>query len=162
MKKYLIENPTDVLDALYRIIKKRKIAKGDLIASLQKAISTARLQVLLDEKGNINWKQWFINTGSFVYNILMDYKFDEISFAKFLLHKHRLYGLEPLLGWQEIGILMRLDSKVARLTNITNNKLGIDLGDETVEDTLKDALGYCILGMLLCEKKNYILTEESD
>jgi len=64
--------------------------------------------------------------------------------------------------WKELGILIRLNSKVARLKHITSSTPEtINLNDESVEDTLKDSLGYCILGYTLCQKSFTQLKEKS-
>jgi len=152
MDDCLIKEPADVLQII-ELFKKQKIVKGDLLSMLETSIAEVRDMVLTAVEV-VNWRQWFLRTGFIVYSILSEYKFDELHFAKFLLGKHKLYGMKPLLGWRELGILMRLDSKVARLINITNSQSGVNLGDETVEDTLKDSLGYCILGYLLtCQNR---------
>jgi len=150
MIDYLIKTPDDVLQVIEQFEKQEftKPIGKDLLTMLEVAVKDVQRKTLVTRE-TIDWKSWFLRTGFIVYSILIDYKFDKLHFAKFLLGKHKKYGLKPLLMWEELGIAIRLSSKIARLVNITNNLQGVDLGDETVEDTLKDVLGYCILGHLL-------------
>ncbi len=150
---YLIDCSADVLVVLEQI-KKQKLYKPlseNLVKSLSDFIDTARKTVL--ESYNytmLNWPNCFLQTGRIVYSILSEHGFDDLPFARFLMGKHKKYGAKPLLVWRELGILVRLQSKVGRLVNITSEGEKFDLKDETVEDTLKDMLGYCVLGCLLC------------
>jgi len=159
---YLIKTPDDVLQVMEQIEKQKDIkSRGNNLMELEYVVNDARRKIL-ETKEKIDWKLWFLGTGFIVFNILReDHKFNKLDFAKFLLGKHKLYGLKPLLVWEELGILIRLQSKVDRLINITNNVLRVDLGNEAVEDTLKDILGYCVLGHLLpCHLNNIQSKEE--
>ena len=76
--------------------------------------------------------------------------FNENEFANFLHKKHMMYGAEPLLRWKHLGIIMRIDAKVSRINNMLVNKLKSD--SESIEDNLKDIVGYCVHGILIIQK----------
>jgi len=163
MSNYLIETPADVLQVIEEFEKQTFIKPQgqDLIALLETIIDSTR-KIVLANKKQIDWPTWFLRTGFVVYSILVNYKFNKLDFAKFLIGKHKLYGANALLVWKELGILIRLNSKVARLKHITSSTPEtINLNDESVEDTLKDSLGYCILGYTLCQKSFTQLKEKS-
>lgn len=156
MTKYLIEKPSQVMDVLDEIKKQPALEGVNLAERLEKLIYEARERVLCHEE--INWEDWFMATGLVSYLLVEELEhFNPIEFSAFLVHKHQLYGIGPLLSWKQLGILMRLNSKVDRFTNLTQSELGLCYGDESVNDTLKDCLGYCVLGILLCRMLN---TEE--
>ena len=72
--------------------------------------------------------------------------FNISEFAQFLLDKHKAYSAEPFVDWREIGVLMRLGSKAARLLNLQEDPDVVCIGGEMFEDTFKDIIGYCVLG----------------
>lgn len=72
--------------------------------------------------------------------------FDETAFAKLLIEKHRLYTDAPLRSWNELGIVIRMDSKLKRFKEVRYQK---PQPTETAIDTLTDLLGYAVLGTLL-------------
>jgi hypothetical protein len=89
---------------------------------------------------------------------------DEVAFCSFLLTKHERYGATPLTKWGPLGIVIRIDSKLERYLNMRSNppmledqgpniQLAREEHDESMEDTLRDILGYCILGYILMNPK---------
>jgi len=44
----------------------------------------------------------------------------------------------------EIAFLIRIEDKLNRLETLLRNK-EIEKGDESIEDTIKDLMGYCLL-----------------
>lgn len=72
-------------------------------------------------------------------------------FINLLLTKHRNYGTQSLNRWREVGIASRIDQKLARLDSLSSQK-SIGTADETIEDTVFDILGYCVLGMYIANK----------
>lgn len=148
---YLIESPADILQVIELIEKQMPLPKDiSLISLLEQIMENARVIVLAGKSPF--WEIWFLRMGFIALNILQDYKFDKLSFAKFLLNKHKMYTAKPLLRWDEIGILIRLDSKISRLDSLTKEPSNFGFGGEPPEDTLKDILGYCILGYLLTKR----------
>lgn len=148
----LVKTPEDVLNVL-GIMKKAIYTKdSSLIKDFECSTDFARQRVLAHGTDAVLWDSWFLSNGARVIALLKEYgKFDESIFAMFLLNKHSKYKVRPLLVWGELGILVRLQSKVARLVNITEDtSLGFD--DEPPKKTIEDILGYCILGYLLTKR----------
>ena len=150
MEERLVKTPEDVLVVLNQI-KAQAPVEGDLLSALATALKSTREKIL---KGItlLDWNAWFLRTGFISYGLLQNLNFDESGFVKLLLDKHRMYGVGPLLNWKQLGIVMRLDSKVARILNIVAHNVEVAAGDESLLDNLKDCLGYCILGYLLCQR----------
>jgi len=149
MSEYLMNEPCDVFKVIQQIEKQdvKKHKSQTWLDVLQSILNVARLRILDNEP--VKWEALFLQAGAVVTEILTDHRFNRMNFAKFLLQKHKAYGMEPLVAWRELGILVRLTSKVGRIHTIKGDE-AIDLGDESMQDTLKDSLGYCILGFLLC------------
>lgn len=150
----LIKEPQDVLSVL-ELIKKEDYYLGrarpeqEIISLLSDRIDLARKDIFRGEGQKIPWGTWFLRTGAIVLSLIEEWtKFDELVFANFLLVKHFRYRASPLLRWEELGILIRMDSKLARLINITKDA-SLETEDESPEKTAEDILGYCILGYLL-------------
>ena len=51
-----------------------------------------------------------------------------------------------------IGILIRVQDKINRLSTITKNSYNVNIEDETLKDTLLDLHNYCALALMLLEK----------
>jgi hypothetical protein len=64
-------------------------------------------------------------------------------FIGLLWRKHKRYGHVPLVRWGNLGIVIRIDSKIQRYINMMKNDLDPD--GESEVDTLKDIIGYNIL-----------------
>lgn len=161
MKKpnLLIEKPQDVLNIL-ELIKKEDYHHKEretrfvqpeqwAMDLLKDRFDLARKDVFKGEGQKIPWGTWFLRTGAIILSLIEEWtKFDEMVFANFLLVKHFRYKADPLLRWEELGILIRMDSKLARLINLTEDT-SLATEDEPPEKTAEDILGYCILGYLL-------------
>jgi len=147
----LINAPADVMEILELLANQKfiKIKEEDLVITLEKITDSLRIRVLA--KKEIDWRTFFLQLGAIVLEILEAFPFDRLHFSKFLVGKHHAYGDKPLMPWKELGILIRVHSKVGRLANISSNT-GVDIGDETMMDTIRDLLGYSILGFLLHER----------
>jgi len=149
----LIEKPQNVLDVIQLIKKEDYYHKTReqqwAIDLLNTRFDLARKDIFKGKGQEITWKTWFLRTGAIVLSLIEKWtKFEEMIFANFLLVKHFRYGADPLLRWEELGILIRMDSKLARLINITKDT-SLEVEDEPPEKTAEDILGYCILGYLL-------------
>ena len=79
-------------------------------------------------------------------------KWDEFNFETILLGKHDRYGAGPLREWGELGIMIRIGSKLARLENICKGQAQAT-ADESKNDTIVDIVGYCVLGLALLEER---------
>lgn len=71
-------------------------------------------------------------------------------FIAMLLEKHKRYGARPIRAWGSIGIMIRIHSKWERYLNLREQP-ELDGGDESMIDTLRDILGYCVIGVKLTE-----------
>jgi hypothetical protein len=80
-----------------------------------------------------------------------DSEFDDQSFCALLLGKHKKYGAHPLRVWGELGVIIRIHSKFERYQNIKDDP-SQSVVDEGAIDTLRDILGYCVLGFLMSEE----------
>mgnify|MGYP003575868741 CR=1 FL=1 len=60
-----------------------------------------------------------------------------------LMKKHHDYGNKPLIKFGLWGFVIRIDSKMERLKNLTQNNTGPEL--EGIEDTWFDIFGYAVL-----------------
>ena len=61
--------------------------------------------------------------------------------------KNKLYGTNSLKLFNGLGILTRINDKIARINNITQQKLDnnpLGLLDESLEDSIKDLINYSI------------------
>lgn len=72
-----------------------------------------------------------------IYNLTLE-------IAKLLVKKNRIYGKNNLLRLGIIGILLRLEDKLARIKNIIKKDQHDYLDYEAIEDALKDIAGYSI------------------
>lgn len=149
MAKYLITEPKDILFVMNEMNKRGKVSpynKTEPRIKLMKIVLDNTRKQVLRSTMFVPWRTTFITLGSFALQQLDSLiEFEPAKFAEFLLAKHKLYGAEPFEDWREVGILMRLGSKVSRLLNLYED-LGVDNNGESALDTLKDVLGYCILG----------------
>ena len=62
--------------------------------------------------------------------------------------KHEKYGAHPRRVWGPLGVMIRIHSKFERYQNIKDDPSSM-LFDENAMDTLRDLLGYCILGYIM-------------
>jgi len=96
-----------------------------------------------------SWQQFFLRIGGIMLKISSknNMNINHTEFGEFLLGKHQAYGAEPFNDWREVGILMRLGSKIARLINIAEDTdIEVKADSESFQDTFRDIIGYCVLG----------------
>ena len=80
------------------------------------------------------------------------------SAIQLLVNKRRDYGNNALKGGIH-GIAIRMSDKMGRLENLLGIESGTFktkeaiIGDEKIEDTLKDLLNYALLGLMEGKKK---------
>jgi hypothetical protein len=104
-----------------------------------------------------NWSRFFTRIGSTTLALLVEdckEPFSDTTFLLFLGNKSVRYGFEPLVRWGPLGILIRITSKVGRLSTMTAHPTLDPFDNESIYDTVRDILGYCILGILL--QKGYM------
>ena len=51
-----------------------------------------------------------------------------------------------------VGVLVRINDKLSRFTNITKNGIEINVADETLKDTLMDLHNYAAMAIMCIEK----------
>jgi hypothetical protein len=73
------------------------------------------------------------------------------AYGQFLLGKSNAYGDQPIRRWGAMGVIIRIDSKVLRYINLIGNP-DTPQGDEPTADTLRDIVGYAVLGYRLVTK----------
>lgn len=64
-----------------------------------------------------------------------------------LAAKHHDYGSDNINEFGIMGILMRISDKLARLENLNRN--GANPHNESIIDSYKDIIGYCVIGIML-------------
>lgn len=84
---------------------------------------------------------------------------DEVmSMYRVMLAKNMDYSASNILGTGEVGLVTRLWDKVARLMNLTGFRLQVESAtfekpkapnNESIEDNLRDAANYAVIGQLL-------------
>ncbi len=144
-----VDEISDVLDIFANT--PVNIETKDIIPTMVAGVNK-RIEVTLNHPANtLEYKNWYCAMGRAMMDYI-DLRFDRNQFCLMLLQKHLLYGLEPLLRWKHIGILQRIDTKLARLQSILADP-DRDLGGETLYDTCNDIIGYAVIGYLLREKE---------
>ena len=76
------------------------------------------------------------------------------SLIPFLTQKQLDYGYENINRFGTDGLLVRMHDKIARLENLVANRSKVSINDleinfESIEDTLADLIGYCIIGCMV-------------
>jgi len=157
MAEALIETAADVrhvLDLMDEHADQTRQERGShgpsAMEMMATTISSLSSIILAGDREKVNWKTKFISIGAEAKKII-EY-FNASAFIKLLLDKHALYGVGPFRQWKEVGICVRLTSKLERLKNIIRHPEK-DVGDESWTDTLHDIVGYCVLGWWLQERK---------
>ncbi len=152
-QKLWLNKPSDIVAGLTMIRGYHKgpacpIIENDYLGHMEEFIEYYREAIVSGSRATIEWKGVFSDVGLSALRLLGD-QFDEVKFIEMLLGKHRRYGLKSLMGWREIGILSRIDQKVARAMTMRDMDNKTDFGDETVYDTLADIVGYCVIGFYM-------------
>jgi hypothetical protein len=119
----------------------------DPMQGLVMEVRGASRRVLAHGEKGVVWKTFFEFVGSRTL-AMFEEGLDLDKFCELLLFKHRRYGAASLEIWGRVGVLQRISAKVERLKNMLEN-IDLDPGDEGVEDTKLDILGYVALGLRL-------------
>lgn len=72
---------------------------------------------------------------------------DAHEVVAFLAGKQHDYGHHNILEHGQHGVMVRLWDKIARYDNL--QRRGVDPENESLHDTLKDMIGYCVIHMML-------------
>lgn len=140
-----LSKPSDVTEMLVMILEvSNKLPKNIMMADLlDKTVEDLRY-------GNkVDFHEFFIRCGYAAYSINGG-SMDIPKFCDMLLTKHKMYGLTSLTRWGIPGIINRIDGKFARYTSMM--KQGVTTSNaESIDDTIHDILGYCILGLKMVQ-----------
>lgn len=71
-----------------------------------------------------------------------------------IVYKQSRYGHDNIGAFEHVGLLVRLTDKVARYSKMTRE--GIEDVAESVEDSLLDIIGYCLIGTMLIDGTFYL------
>lgn len=92
-----------------------------------------------------------MKTGPVTFEESVDLALAELKST--LLKKHHDYGSKNILEFKDVGVLIRLNDKLARMKNlygITDNSYQRKTSaNESIEDTWKDVAGYGLIGLML-------------
>ena len=155
-----LREPQDVENALVHIRNHKIVANDPPSVSLMVELSRWARQVIRSGK-KLQWANLWLEMGATAYHLLSheyQYGWDEDKFKIMLCEKHKLYGLEALTSWGELGMAIRVDSKCDRLNNMVT--FGHSDDNESIMDTIQDILGYAVLGIYMYEA-NRRLAEEA-
>lgn len=151
MKKEMMIN--DMWETYHSAIKQLKKDEKDKILSSDYRILINSCLYLFEVIKNHNYAE----DNLLLENIIMKhwcfllYYFDqndkiiEKSF-ELMVKKRSDYGVKPLLVTGQIGVLVKVISKLYRIQNLLNKKAQIK---ESIEDTKLDIFNYCIIGLQL-------------
>lgn len=122
------------------------------LRSIEQRVSEVRDALVAGTRhpSSVRWEPLFQFIGSETLEV-MGGKFDQDAFVALLLEKHRKYGLRSLSVWRELGVLTRIDQKLARWSNLVETG-STGTHDESLIDTQMDIIGYCVIGLHIVEK----------
>jgi hypothetical protein len=103
----------------------------------------------------VEWSEEFVKIGAMI--LAQGLHIEPNVFAEFLLEKHTKYGIGPLQRWGQIICVIRLDSKLERIKNLSRTPRspeGVDPIPRYIKEELLDMLGYCVLGFLLTKDRH--------
>ena len=155
--KYLITHRQEVEDVIKKMSGRVEslpynFANKSPMSVLKELIDNTRKSII-NKKFQKNWHEEFVTYGALaICDIVHMNGMDALDgFSDFILEKHKHYGAEPFEDWKEVGIIMRLGSKINRILNLRSlDGATYDSSiKESANDTVKDILGYCILGCYL-------------
>lgn len=151
-KELLIEDKKDVLEAISDMKERFPTLRSkDSLLLIEKEVDAIRFK--LNNNLKVVWAFHFSRLGSRMMNLIIGFDQDEL--ATLLIQKHTKYGPSALTKWGEMGILIRIDSKLQRAKNLALMVVA-DMPNETDEsfaDTMNDIVGYCVLGYVMTTRK---------
>lgn len=146
------ENVTPCLNAMRAF---RNDVDLPSISNMERLVAFLRDKIVAGEL-NVNavkWQKYYLALGNMTLLTLGSARFDDEKFCTLLIDKHKRYGTKSLTAWRHLGILTRIDQKIARATRMVNDpKLCEgDTQGESLNDTMVDIVGYCVLGLYMVE-----------
>lgn len=74
-----------------------------------------------------------------------------------LISKHRSYGPKNITDMGELGLIVRMNDKLARLKHLSGfydkTYISKKIYHESIEDTYRDLANYCIIALMLRQNK---------
>jgi len=159
MRGYLFTKPEPILVALKEIESLPTPSVELTPAFLDTYIKLANNMASVPRP--LAWDRFYLLMGSVgiqLYKLTVPTGLNPVQFSQFLLSKHLVYGLEPLLMVRTLEPLVRIVGKLWRIKNQLNPGLLLDELSDTVESItreLEDIIGYCILGYYLALEGYY-------
>ena len=86
--------------------------------------------------------------------VLKQYKKITNDIIIMLTKKNSDYGDDNLLKRGLYGVIVRLDDKLSRLNNLIKQNSKSGMVGESIEDTLKDIIGYCVNSLRIINNGN--------
>lgn len=111
---------------------------------LQKLITSGRI-CLFDQNElpvSLLWTEIAIQA---VEDLRLNNEWDSGEMATLLASKQHDYGHGNITAFGMKGVLVRLSDKVERLINLTTK----NARNESISDTLRDIVGYCVIALML-------------
>lgn len=145
LDRLVVQSPAHVART-YSVIMaaSRLVREGPSVDHLRRYVSQ-----ITESNQPVNWSDWYRHVGGCA-NRILEHRGEPIQVAEFsdmINKKHRAYGARPLRQWGNLGLAIRLDSKVSRYHTLTVQ--GRDIEEEPARDSLIDIVGYCILGLMM-------------
>ena len=111
---------------------------------LQKLVTSGRI-CLFDQNElpvSLLWTEIAIQA---VEDLRLNNEWDSGEMATLLASKQHDYGHGNITAFGTKGVLVRLSDKVERLINLTTK----NARNESISDTLRDIVGYCVIALML-------------
>lgn len=133
---------------------------GDLVRegqSLLQCMSIGNLHVALNDQWNAKCKLRFLSDLSLRArcSLLTDSSLEGERESAYRLFeaKNRDYG-DAFVNYGAVGILVRLGDKFSRLASLWGEKRNPEVQSESVLDTLVDIHNYCIMVLMVLDKRD--------
>lgn len=78
-----------------------------------------------------------------------EYSIDSNRLNRLLSSKQSDYGYKNILSFQQLGCVVRVSDKIARLTNLLDPNKMEKPNNESIEDSYYDLIGYCVIAAML-------------
>lgn len=146
-KLRLVKKPEEVLEVIQ--VMRAQNVRGAM-GELERIVDQVRDAHMHDNTTLLDFPHLFMRAGAAIASIT--HEAGDLAMAELLVQKHHDYGAEPLLRWGALGVFIRIDSKLRRFLNLQKMDDLAAVRTETLEDTTRDILGYCILGVIMLKR----------
>jgi len=147
MNRYLFTKPEPILVALQEMESLPTLSVELTPEFLDTYIKLANGMASVPQP--LAWDRFYLLMGSVsiqLYGLFVLTGLNYVEFSRFLLSKHLVYGLEPLLMVRTLEPLVRIVGKLWRIKNQLKPNLPLDELSEPITRELEDIIGYCVLG----------------